>query len=77
MKPTDKIDQVEKRYKDFCITTVCRADLEQIGFNTESVDDGVMSELASKMADAYCDAVFWEDLEILAGYLKIKKHGNK
>lgn len=74
MKSIKKNEQVQKFYKDFPITSVCRADLESAGFNTKNVDDGTMSELASKMADAYCDMGFWEDLDILAEHLKIKKH---
>ncbi len=69
-----KITQENKFYKDFPITSVCRADLENAGFDTKDVDDWTMSELASKMANAYCDMGFWEDLGILAEYLKIKKH---
>lgn len=56
----------EDYYKDFPITSVCRADLEQCGFDTTGVDDYTMSELASKMANAYCDSSFWVDLEVLA-----------
>jgi len=63
-----------KYYKDFPITGICRADLESAGFDTSNVDDGKMSELASKMANAYCDMGFWEDLKILAEYFEIKKH---
>ncbi len=64
----------ERLYKDFPITSVCRADLESVGFDAKSVDDDTMSELASKMADAYCDFGFWEDIKILAGeYFRIKK----
>lgn len=76
MKSIKKNEQVQIFYKDFPITSVCRADLESAGFNTKNVDDGTMSELASKMADAYCDMGFWEDLDILAEHLKIKKHKN-
>lgn len=65
----------QKYYKDFPITSVCRADLESAGFDTTDVDDDTMSELASKMANAYCDIGFWADMEVLAEYLKIKKHG--
>lgn len=71
---TNKTKREPKYYKDFPITSVCRADLESAGFDTRNVDDDTMLELASKMANAYCDIVFWEDLEILAEYLKIKKH---
>lgn len=71
MKSTNKNNQ-EQEY--FPITSVCRTNLEEAGFNTKNVDDGTMSELASKMADACCDMGFWEDLDILAEHLKIKKH---
>jgi len=61
------------KYADFPITSVCRADLESIGFDTASVDDGTMKELAGKLADDYCEQLFWGSLEILADYLKIPK----
>lgn len=67
----------EKYDKAFPITSVCRADLKSAGFNTTNVDDDVMAELASKMANAYCDMGFWEDLKILAEYLGIKKIKSK
>lgn len=74
MKPIQET-QVNRRYKDFPITSICRADLESVGYDTTDVDDDTMSELASKMADAYCDMGFWEDLTVLAEHLGIKKHG--
>jgi hypothetical protein len=73
MESVEKIARRERFYKDFPITSVCRADLQEAGFDTTDVDDETMSELASKMANAYCDMGFWEELEILAKYLKIKK----
>jgi hypothetical protein len=77
MKKIDKIKRDPKFYKDFPITSVCRADLESAGFDTKKVDDDTMKELASKMANAYCDDGFWIDLEILADGLKIKKNNKK
>ncbi len=65
---------MEKKYKDFVITSVAREDLESIDFNTQDVDDSTMEHLASKMADAYCDNGFWIDLPILAEHLGIPKH---
>ena len=62
-----------KQYKDFPITSVCLADLEEAGFDTKDVDDTTMSELASNMADAYCEFAFWADLKILAEELEIRK----
>jgi hypothetical protein len=32
-----------------------------------------MKELAGKLADDYCDQLFWGSLEILAEFLKIPK----
>lgn len=62
---------MKKEY--FNITSVARADLEGIGYDTSKVDDATMERLASKMADAYCDNGFWIDLPILADYLEIPK----
>lgn len=59
--------------KAFEITSVARADLEGVGYDTSKVEDGTMEELASKMAEAYTNEVFWIDLEIIADYLKIPK----
>jgi hypothetical protein len=53
--------------KPFAITSVCRGDLAG-AFKPEQIakmDDGEMEYLAGKMADAYCDFSFWDDLEII------------
>jgi hypothetical protein len=63
--------KAERRQEDFNITSVSRADLQGIGYDTSQVDDATMSHLASKMADAYCDNGFWIDLPILADALDI------
>ena len=57
----------------FVITKVSREDLEEAGFNSSGIDDDTMEELASKMADAYCDNGFWTSLEVLAEALEIPK----
>lgn len=63
----------EKFHKAFPITSVCRGDLEQAGFDTKNVGDYTMTELASKMADAYCDMGFWIELDVIAEDLGIKR----
>ncbi len=73
MKEIRGTKRAEMYYKDFKITSVCRADLESVGFEASNIDDGTMAELVSKMADAYCDMGFWIDLEIIAEQLGIKK----
>lgn len=71
------IEELEKRDRDaegtFPITSVSREDLESIDYDASKVDDADMRQLASKMADAYCDSGFWIDLPIIADYLKIPK----
>ena len=58
----------DKWYKDFPITSVCRADLREFFTDKQidSLEDWEMEEIASKMGDAYCDIGFWIDLEIIA-----------
>ena len=55
----------------FSITSVARADLEGIGYDTTKIDDGTMEELASKMEEAYTEEIFWIDLPIIADHLGI------
>ncbi len=45
MESSNKTGREEKFYKDFPITSVCRADLESAGFDTADVADDTMSEL--------------------------------
>ena len=61
------------RKEYFKITSVARADLEDIGYDPSFTDDATMERLASKMADAYLDNGFWIDLPILADHLGIPK----
>jgi len=58
----------------FAITSVSRADLENIGFDASKVDDATMARLAGKMADDYCDQLFLSSLKTLAGeYFEIPR----
>ena len=57
--------------KPFEITSVSRADLLD-RFTPAQVakfDDRDMARLASKMADAYCENGFWDDLVIIGEHL--------
>lgn len=63
------------KYKDFPITSVCLADLESKGYDVSTISESDMSELASKMADAYLESGYWEALEVICDeVLKIKKN---
>lgn len=69
-------ERAEDELAYFPITSVCREDLENKGYNTQNVDDGDMEHLASKMADAFCDGDYWIVLEALADSMDIPKHNN-
>ncbi|KKR61856.1 hypothetical protein A2643_00165 [Candidatus Nomurabacteria bacterium RIFCSPHIGHO2_01_FULL_39_220] len=74
MKSGIEIKKEQKLFKEFPITSVCRYDLEDAGFDIKNVDDDIMEDLASRMSEAYRELIFWIDLPILAEYAGIKKH---
>lgn len=59
--------------ESFVITEVSREDLEGLGYNTSKVSDETMERLASKLADDYCEQLFWTSLDIIAEYMEIPK----
>ena len=59
--------------KHFNITSVHRDDLEHAGFDASPVDDATMEHLASKMADDYCEQLFWDQLPIIAEIVGIPR----
>jgi len=63
--------------KSFVITEVSREDLEELGFDTSEVSDETMERLASKLADDYCEQLFWTSLDIIAEYMKIPKKAQR
>ena len=42
------------------------SDLQTYGFDTRSVTDAQMRRLAQKMANDYCEQLFWSSMEIIA-----------
>ena len=60
----------------FPITSVHRNDLESKGFDVKRISDSDMEELADKMADDYCEQLYWESLEIIAEILGFPKCGD-
>lgn len=57
----------------FPITSVCRDDLLARGFDTDRVTDEQMQELARRMANDYCEQLFWDSMEIIAELMGIPK----
>lgn len=62
-----------KDKESFVITEVSREDLEALDFDTSNVSDETMERLASKLADDYCEQLFWTSLDIIAEYMEIPK----
>lgn len=65
-----------QRLKDdfFPITSVSREDLQTYGFDTRSVTDAQMRRLAQKMANDYCEQLFWSSMEIIAEGLEFPRY---
>lgn len=69
--------------KFFPITSVSKEDIIHAFQNTDiaepvkeivaKMDDGEMNELASKMADDYCNQMFWNSLRIIFEERFLKK----
>lgn len=71
---------ISRRFKEnrspmesFNITSVSRADLEEKGYDTSAITDEQMQKLASKMADDYCEQLFWTSMDIIAENLGFPK----
>lgn len=58
--------QQEQKKEYFPVTSVARADLEGLGYDTTAITDDQMEELASKLGDDYCEQLFWISLNIIA-----------
>ena len=66
---TETVSDVSQKQEFFDITSVSRDDLEEYGFDVKNIDDSDMSTLAGKMADDYCEQLFWTSMEIIADCL--------
>lgn len=67
--PTTREQQLKQRLSEgyFPITSVHRNDLVGKGFDVEKISDADMKILAKKMANDYCEQLFWPSMEIIAG----------
>jgi hypothetical protein len=63
------------KQKAYNITSVCREDMESIGFDTETLTDEDMQKIAETLGESYVTSGFWQDLEsILIESYKLKQH---
>ena len=63
--------------KEFKITSLSRSDLHSIGFDTNTLTDNDMQQIADRMGESYCEgnACFWNDLESIAiDIYQLKQH---
>ncbi len=58
----------------FPITSVSRKDLQAYGFDTRSITDTQMCALAQKMANDYCEQLFWSSMEIISEELGFPRY---
>jgi hypothetical protein len=57
----------------FVVSEVSREDLINEGWDAEKLDDGTMQNIADKMGEAFCDCGYWDILNSVADYYKLKK----
>lgn len=74
---TDAVSDVSQRQEFFNITSVSWDDLDHVGFDTKNTDDSDLAALAGKMADDYCNQLFWDSLEIIAEILGFPRKWDK
>lgn len=82
---TSKLSQAQleqaliDNYSYYPITYLSKEDLEEMGFDTDKVNDETMKKIANKMTDIYLDNGFWEDMRLAAEQLGVpmKKGGDK
>lgn len=67
-KPTNMEKSFQNQLNSgyFPITSVHRNDLEAKGFDIKKISDDDMEQLAEKMANDYCEQLFWDSMEIIA-----------
>ena len=68
------LQQLNKGF--FPITSVSRYDLQAYGFDTRSITDEQMRELADKMETDYCKQFFWPNMETIAEEMKFPRYPN-
>lgn len=74
---TDAVNDVTSREEDFVITSVCRDDLINIGFDAEHLSDEDMQHIANIMGDLYCNYDYSDNLLEAARKLGLKQLNNE
>lgn len=64
---------MESKQEFFVVSEVSREDLINEGWDAEKLDDSTMQNIADKMGEAFCDCGYWDILNSVAEYYKLKK----
>lgn len=64
---------MESKQEFFVVSEVGREDLINEGWDAEKLDDSTMQNIADKMGEAFCDCGYWDILNSVAEYYKLKK----
>lgn len=74
--PTEQEQTLLQRLNEgfFPITSVSRENLQAYGFETRSITDEQMRDLAKKMANDYYEQLFWSSMEIIAEILEFPQY---
>lgn len=64
---------MESKQEFFVVSEVGREDLINEGWDAEKLDDSTMQNIANKMGEAFCDCGYWDILNSVAEYYKLKK----
>lgn len=74
--PKRKLTKSEhaKMMTPFEVTSVCRMDLvhPEVGYSPSKalkITDAQMKKIASKLADDYCEQLFWGSLQLIAEFV--------
>jgi len=64
---------METQKEFFVVSVVSREDLINQGWEAKDLDDATMQNIADKMGNAFCDCGYWDILDGVADYYKLKK----
>lgn len=64
---------MKNKIEDFVISSVCREDLQILGYDTSKLSDDDMEEIADFMSRDYHEQMYRTSLECAADYIGVPK----
>ncbi len=63
-----------KRQKYFCVISIHRADLEELGYDSSGLSDARMHEIADAMGELHLESgAFWRQLRAVAEHFRLPR----